>query len=385
MSIVLLNQFFWPDTIATGQLLADVARQLAKKQNVFVLCGKFASASSNDDETVLSDVVIMRTHNFGFSHGTISRLASYFSYMAGTVWHGLRLRKPSSIVTLTTPPLLSIIGSVLSSLHRTKHIIWEMDLYPDIASDLGFIRKHGLTDVISGMALDWARRRSTAIIVLGEEMKGRLIARGIAETKIHVAENWADGDEITPQPFPTGPLVIHYSGNLGLAHEVETISGIISRLRNHRDFRFVFVGGGPHRKSLEQFCRNQAIENVTFRSFCSRSELGESLAEGHLGLVTQLPQTLGSLVPSKIYGIMAAGRPLLYIGPDKSTPARHIEQYSCGWRVDPGDVDGLEKLLIYLAGNRQLLAESGSRGRAAFEQNFTRAIGVSRVQRVLEA
>jgi glycosyltransferase involved in cell wall biosynthesis len=199
-----------------------------------------------------------------------------------------------------------------------------------------------------------------------------------------VVENWADGEEITPLPFPDGPLVVHYSGNLGLAHDTGTIQGVIERLANHQDFRFIFVGGGPRRVALEEICSKQKILNVDFQPYCKRADLGKGIAKGHLGLVTQLPETLGSIVPSKIYGIMAAGRPLLFVGPAESTPARHIRKFCCGWHIQPGDVDGLEYLLIQLRDNRHLLYEAGNRARQAFESEFDSSIGLRAIKNVIE-
>jgi glycosyltransferase involved in cell wall biosynthesis len=385
MRIALLNQFFWPDGVATSQILTDVARPLAQDHQVTAICGGTSATIASSGPDLGLDITIVRARNFGFGHNSFVRVASYVSYLAGTVWHCLWLRRPDSFVTLTTPAVLPVVGSVFSTLRRARHVIWEMDVYPDIATDIGYFRKDGIVDYITGAILDWSRRRSDAIIVLGEDMKARLVARGIPESKIHVAENWADGVEITPLKFPQGPLVIHYSGNLGLAHETETIATVIGRLRNHPDFKFIFAGGGPRRTELESFCRAEDIRNVDFRPYCARTELGRSLANGHLGLVTQLPQTLGSVVPSKIYGIMAAGRPLLYIGPNGSTPACHIDRFNCGWHVQPGDAEGLEYLLLHLSRNRSLLSEAGARARTAFEQNFDRSIGVNQILRILGA
>ena len=319
-----------------------------------------------------------------FSHQTLQRLSSYLSYLAGSLFCGLKCECPEVYVTLTTPPVLPIIGSLLSTLRQTNHVIWEMDIYPDIATDIRYLKPAGLFDRLSGSILDWSRRRAHAIIVLGQDMKERLEARGIPTSRIHIVENWADGNEIRPLPFPDGPLVTHYSGNLGLAHDTNTIQEVIKRLANHPDFQFVFAGGGPRRSALAQFCRSRGISNVDFRSYCERSELGNSLAEGHLGLVTQLPRTLGSVVPSKIYGIMAAGRPLLFIGPGESTPARHIRNFQCGWHIQPGDVDGLESLLFLLNGNRRLLHEAGARARQTFESEFDSPIGLSAIKNVIE-
>ncbi|MDR5727262.1 MAG: glycosyltransferase family 4 protein, partial [Terriglobia bacterium] len=329
-------------------------------------------------------ISVVGTKTFSFTHKKFGRIVSYLSYLVGAIWHGFRVQGPDIYVTLTTPPLLPIIGSVLSTLRRARHVLWEMDVYPDIATDVCFFKKNGMIDRLVGAVLDWSRRRADTIVVLGDDMKARLLARGISEAKIRVVENWADGVEITPLPFPAGPLVIQYSGNFGMAHEAETITGVIERLQNHPDFQFMFVGGGSKRPALMELCRAKDIRNVEFREYCDRADLGKNLAKGHLGLVTQLPQTVGSVVPSKIYGIMAAGRPLLYIGPDHSTPARHVHRFNSGWHIQPGDIDGLEQLLLRLNQNRHLLAEAGARARTAFDQSFDRPIGIARMLEVLE-
>lgn len=383
MRIVLLNQFFWPDSVATAQFLSDVAQALAQDNEVTAICSTARESGSSPDPGLGANMTILRTGGFRFGHRGLARIASYISYLAGTIWHGVRLQSTEMYFTLTTPPILSVIGSGLAFLHRARHLIWEMDVYPDIASDIGYFKRGGIADRLVGAVLDWSRRRASGIIVLGEEMKKRLIARGIPEEKIHVAENWADGREIRPQQLSNGPFVVEYSGNLGLAHEVDTVLEVIGRLRNNPGIRFVFAGGGPKRQQLETACRKRQMRNVNFRPYCRRTELSRSLGEGHLGLVTQLSETVGSVVPSKIYGIMAAGRPILYIGPKESTPARHIRRFNCGWQIPPGDVNGLEQLLLHLDRNRHLVFEAGERARIAFEENFDRSIGVERILRVI--
>src|SRR5258708_12259252 len=103
-------------------------------------------------------------------------------------------------------------------------------------------------------------------------------------------------------------------------------------------------GGGARRAWLEEYCRTEGIVTAEFRPYEKRSDLGRSLAEGHVGLVTQIPETIGAVVPSKTYGIMAAGRPMLYIGPQGATPARVLQQHQCGWRIEPGDAAGMIRL-----------------------------------------
>jgi len=232
-------------------------------------------------------------------------------------------------------------------------------------------------------ALDVARRGAAGVIALGGCMRERLASRGTPVAKIRVAENWADGEKIRSAAFPSGPLTVLYSGNLGLAHEVETMRGAMLRLRDDERFGFVFAGGGPARNGLEEFCRENGLGRVSFRPYCRLDELGRSLSECHVGLVTQKRETLGCVVPSKTYGIMAAGRPVLFVGPEAATPARIIGRFRCGWQVEPGGVDGLVALLDWLAAHPDELRAAGKRARAAFEVHYDRPAGVGRIREIL--
>jgi glycosyltransferase involved in cell wall biosynthesis len=288
------------------------------------------------------------------------------------------------VVTLTTPPALGLIGSLVGCVRGARHYIWEMDLYPDIAVDMGVLSPRSPLTRILGWAFDFARLRADGIIALGDEMKDRLIAQhGIPAEKIHVCENWADGRDIDPLPFPSGPLTLYYSGNLGVVHEVDTILDAIEHFRDDARFRFLFAGGGSRRAKFEVCCRERSLDNVLFGPYCDRADLGMRLAQGHIGLVTQRPESLGSVVPSKTYGIMAAGRPILFIGPKQATPARIVEEYRCGWHIEPGDVKGLVDLLETLACRPDLIHYAGGLARQAFEQHYDRPIAVARFCAIL--
>ena len=379
---IFINQFFWPDPAATSQLLTDLTADAVEKGHlVRVISG--ASRYTNMEDLILPPVQILRCPATPFRRSLLGRVSSYVSFLIPATFHALRGRRPDAIVTMTTPPALHLLGTLVRSLRGARHYIWEMDLYPDVAIELGIFSPRSPVTRLVSWAFNFARRRAEGIIAVGEEMKERLIAHGIPAEKIHVCENWADSRDIAPLPFPRGPLTLYYSGNLGLVHDVETVLAAIEYFRDDKGVRFLFAGGGSQRAAFEATCTDRGLTNVLFGPYCERPDLGLRLAQGHLGLVTQLPSSLGCVVPSKTYGILAAGRPLLFIGPKKATPARIIEMHECGWHVEPGDSASLITLLEMLSVRRELIEEAGARARKAFERNYDRSIGVARINKVL--
>jgi UDP-GlcNAc:undecaprenyl-phosphate GlcNAc-1-phosphate transferase len=381
-SCLFINQFFWPDPAATSQLLTDVAAWAVENGHaVRVIAG--ATKYTESEDLIPPPVHVDYCPAFPFNRSILGRVASYLSFLVAAAVHAFRGPRPDVVVTLTTPPALGLIGSLVRAARGARHYIWEMDLYPDIAVDMGVLSPRSPLTRVVGWAFDFARLRADGIIVLGEEMKDRLIAHGIPAEKIHVCENWADGRDITPLSFPEGALTLYYSGNLGIVHDADTILDVMQHFRNDARFRFLFAGGGSRRAKLEALCRERSLDNVLFGPYCDRADLGTRLAQGHIGLVTQLPENLGSVVPSKTYGIMAAGRPILFIGPRQATPARIIEKHRCGWHIEPGDAGGLIELLETLASRPDVIHQAGANARQAFELHYDRAIAVNRLCAIL--
>jgi glycosyltransferase involved in cell wall biosynthesis len=383
LNILLLNQFFWPDGAPTSQLLTDLAIHLEEHgHSVTVICGSSSYADASSSQA--PKVRIIRTLNLSFAHGAMHRLLSYLTFYAGALWHGFQVARPDLVVTLTTPPLLSLAGTLLKAFRGARHFSWEMDVYPDVAVDLNVFRSASWSSRLTGFLADYARERADGIIALGECMRGRLMARGIPSEKIHIAENWADGNLIRPQPASSSHcLTVLYSGNLGLPHDVDTISAAMDELNADDRFHFLFIGAGPRRKSLEQFCQSKKLSHVSFAPHLERDQLSQSLASAHIGLVTQKAECLGSVVPSKVYGLMAAGRPVLFIGPRQATPSLIIERYECGWQVDCGDESGVVSLLQRLAAEPTLVRKAGFRARQAFVEHYDLPIRLSRLCNVL--
>ena len=398
MQILVISQFFGPDTAAVGQFLADVVNGASMAgHRVLVVCGdnrygagdpgkdgvidssSFDTAGFDDDQQGHGALEVSRVRNLSFSHNKVKKLLSYATFYAGATWKALTAPRPDVVLTLTAPPGLAWIGWLMQRVRGCRHVVWEMDVYPDIAVALGM----PFAGCLAGL-LDYPRRRADAVIALGDCMRDRLLRHQIPQERIFVAENWADGQNIYPLPLPEfSPLRILYSGNLGLAHDIATIRGVMERLAGDPGFHFDFVGGGPLRKELDDSCRTRAIDNVSFRPYVHQEDLGASLAGCHIGLVTQKEMTLGAVVPSKVYGLMAAGRPFLYIGPATATPALLILRFDCGWHFECGDVGGVLELLRYLQVHPEEIRAKGDRARKAFADHYDKPAGVARICRAL--
>jgi glycosyltransferase involved in cell wall biosynthesis len=387
MRILFLNQFLWPDTAATGQLLADVAEHLtASGHTVDVICGSASYGGSNNAPRPM--VGIIRLPN-AVPQRIAGRLGAYLSFLAGSLWQGILNPAPDVVVTLTTPPLVSLVGLLIQRLRGAQHVIWEMDVYPDIAVELGVLKAKGVPARVFGWLADLPRHRADHVIALGDCMRLRLLAHGLREDQVSVAENWAGQDALPgssrPQWFASEGLSIIYSGNFGRAHDSQTIAEAMAKLNRAGGFQFVFAGGGSRHAWIRDYCEKNAVGNAQFLPYCERDELNGRLASADIGLVTQQADSVGAIVPSKSYGIMAAGRPVLFIGPRHSTTALMIERYGCGWHIDCNDVRGLVELLRYLGEHKEAVHAAGARAYQAFVDHYQRSLGVARVAAILQA
>jgi len=286
------------------------------------------------------------------------------------------------VVTMTTPPGLSIAAALLKPLLGAKLWIWEMDVYPDVVIATGGLSAGSwVTRLLRGM-FTWSRRRADGIIALGECMKSRLADSGIPAARIHIAQNWAEDHRHEEFLAPISPLLrLLYSGNLGMAHEVDTIEALLQNLAGESRIQFLFAGGGAARPSLEQ--RTANLPNVTFQAYGDNRTFEENLRSCHLGLVTLRSGCEGTVVPSKVYSLMSAGRPILFIGPASATPALLVREHHCGWHFDPGQASEISRFLLSLLDHPHQAAEAGAASRRAFEQHFNRSRGTARVMAIL--
>jgi glycosyltransferase involved in cell wall biosynthesis len=270
-------------------------------------------------------------------------------------------------------------------------VYWVMDVYPDLAFELGVLRAASLTGRALRWVSRWILRRADLVIALGRTMAQRLEACGAR--RVSVVHNWADGEAIRPRAAEDHPMraawgwearfVVMYSGNMGLAHEFETILDAAEILRGDSRFLFAFVGGGARRDEVELAVSQRGLGNVEFRPFVAQDELAWSLSGGDVHLVTLCEKMAGLLVPSKIYGILAAGRPTIYIGPRDGEIPEIVETGKCGVCVGLGDGHALAREIRGYATDPQRRFDEGRRARELFDRRFTKKDSLDALVRVI--
>ena len=392
MRVLLLNQFFHPDLAATAQLATDLAEDLVLagfEVTALAAQGSYLGGQRLPAREEHKGIRIERVRCTSLGKGSIARrLLDYGSFYASAAARVLATGRYDAVLAMSTPPLVATIGALRRSLRGTRFVYWLQDVYPELAVEFGVLRPGSLATRAFGAASRWTLRRADAVIVLGDAMGDRVRAKGVAPERVHVVPNWADERAIRPVPHAEnafrrahgldGKRVVLYSGNMGRAHDVATVLQAARQLREEQDLVFLFIGDGAKRPEVEAAARE--LPSVRLLPYQPRETLAESLSAGDVHLVTQEPFTVGLIEPSKLYGVMAAGRPVLYVGPPETEAGRTVV------RERIGEVVANEDGSTAVAALRRLLqsdAELGARARGAFLQGYTRANRTAQIADIL--
>jgi colanic acid biosynthesis glycosyl transferase WcaI len=392
--VVFVNRYFHPDHSATSMLLGDLAFALAKSGNFRVTV--VASRQRYDEpgpslpasERVIGvDIQRVGGTRFGRAH-LGGRMLDYLSFHLAASWRVWRTVRSGDVVVIKTdPPLLSLTVGIAAALRGARRINWLQDLFPEVASELGV---RALPKPVLRM-LQYARDRSLRTaqvnVVLSAGMATRLRNLEVSPDRIQVISNWIDAAWIKPIPHGLNgkrskwglhsAFVVQYSGNLGRAHEIATILGAIEQFADTAlSVRFLFVGGGAQRRLLEHAVQSRGLTNVQFQPYQPRNELAETLSVADVHLVSLLPKLEGLVVPSKLYGICAVGRPTIFIGNVEGELAQTVRDAGIGVTVSEGDTAGLVAALKMLESSPALVSQMGHNARAAAETRWDKAAAV---------
>ena len=398
MRIRILHTFFYPDMSAVSQIMTDVAFDLARHGHdveVIASQGTYEGKEKLSRTENAGGVLIRRvwSPNLG-KRSALCRLADLASFAAGGLISAISAPRADRIVVLTNPPMYALAGVLLKLFRREPYVYILMDLYPDIAVRAGVLRANALLTRFARWLSRITFRKAEKIVVLGTCMARAVERYGIPRDKIVIIRNWSDEDVVVPVSADQNPLraelgygdefVVMYSGNMGVGHRFDDILQAALELRDRKDIRFLFVGGGVRRSTIEQFRDEHNLDNLTVRDYFPRSQLRWSLPLGDAHFVSLREGFEGLIVPSKTYGIMAAGRPVVYQGNPTGEIARMLLEEGGGEVIGEGDADALRETIAAWADDRQAAREIGRQARLVFERRYTRANGLRRYREVLQ-
>lgn len=396
MRILAINQFYAPDEAATSQLLTDLCEDLAEAgHEVSVIAGRghYLGGERFLPRETRRGVEIVRPWSTSLGKGNIPRrLADYGSFFATAIAKAASISRPDVILALTTPPLISAGAALVARGRGVPLVVWAQDIYPQIAIELGVLRRSHPATAFFDQASRATYRQAAKIVALSSGMAERLESFGAPREKVRVIHNWADGEALVPveaseNPFRKeqgleGKFVAMYSGNLGAAHDVATMIGA-ARLLEERAPRieFVIVGEGMRREEAEELA--QGLGNIRFLPYQPREKLGESLASADVHLVTLREGFEGLLVPSKMYGAIATGRPIAFVGPGGCEVARAIREERLGWAGRPGDAEALANAIYDMANDESAYREVASRARGVFLERYESKVATKKWEALL--
>jgi glycosyltransferase involved in cell wall biosynthesis len=396
MRILFLNRYAWPDVAATAQQLSDLAEHLVERgHEVSILCSSGRYRDEGEALTRCEEHEGVTYHRLrSFAHGGAGFLARAFDYAAFHLqarrWLRAHAHELDVVVALTDPPAIALHAAGLKGV---RSVAWCMDILSDAALALGVLKAGSLPARLAAFLEGRSLRRVDRVVALGPCMAERLEAHGVAPERIGVIGVWADAEEVLPTEPGSGALrsalgledrfVVMYSGNAGLVHDFESTKQAMETLRGDASVAFVFAGGGRRQGELREFAESRGLDHVHFLPYFPRERLGEALGLADAHLVTLRRGLEGVVVPCKLYGALAAARPVLAIAPGDSTIAREVTRAGAGFALLPEDGDGLVDAIRRLAEEPDTAREMGSRGREFFEREHERRVCAARWELLL--
>ncbi len=399
--LIFINRFFAPDHSATSQILSDLAFDLAGAgREVHLVTSRQIyddpKAALPERETV-NGVDVHRVASTGFGRtALLGRSIDYVSFYRSVrrCLNGL-VRPGDIVIAKTDPPLMSVVARPVARRNGARLVNWLQDIYPETAVELGVPFMRGPAAASLGALRNATLREAAATVVVGDLMARKVKTLGAPAARIHVIANWCNDEDIRCVANADNPLrrewnladkfVLGYSGNLGRAHEFQTVLAAAEQLRNEPRVAFAMIGGGKRFEELSSAVKARGLAgSFRFLPYQTRTLLSYSLGAADVHWVSLDPRLEGLMVPSKFYGIAAAGKPIIVIGDPNGELAQLVRRNDCGFAVAPGDSEALTATLRQLLKAPQAVSEMGDRARKMLDTHFTRRQGLARWRQLLD-
>ena len=386
--ILVLNQYYWPGVEATAHLLTELCEALAEDYDVEVVTGVLRGHESEPRQLEHNGEHITRVASTSYERSELGRRAvNYVSYLGSALRRALSGPAPDLVLCMTDPPIIGDLGVLVGKRVGAPVLVISQDVFPEIATELDRLRNPAVIGVLRGLVGAYLRR-ADRIVAIGETMRERLEAKGPPPDRLRVIPNWVDTRTITPQPRDNewarkhdlvGRFVVMHSGNVGHAQDLDSLVRAATFLRDRADVRIVVAGfGARHGEMVALAERLEVTETVRFLPYQKRARLPLSLSSADVHVVGLAKGLAGYVVPSRLYGILSAGRPVIVAAEETSETARLVHDIGCGIVIAPARPDLVARAVRDAADGVFDLEEMGRRGRAYVEEEADRVVAMER-------
>ncbi|MDX6453227.1 MAG: hypothetical protein QOH16_3276 [Gaiellaceae bacterium] len=389
--ILVLNQYYWPGVEATAHLLTELCECLAEEFDVTVV-----TASRGDEapagRSARNGVEIVRVRATGYDRTKLFlRATNYASYLASSLRHVLTEERPDLILCMTDPPVIGDIGYAAARRFRVPLVVISQDVFPEIAIELNRLENPLVVKTLRTL-INFYLRKADAVVAIGERMRERLVEKGARADRVIVIPNWVRTEAIQPMPQDNdwardnglaGRFVVMHSGNIGHAQDLDSLVRAATFLRDLDDVTIALIGAGARLADLSAFAERLETDNVTFLPYQPRPALSQSLSTGSVHVVGLAKGLSGFVVPSRLYGVMAAGRPVIVSADEDSETAQVVLTAGAGVVVPPGAPDRLAAAIRAFRGGEHDGEAMGRRAREYVLRESDRLMAVDAYARLL--
>jgi colanic acid biosynthesis glycosyl transferase WcaI len=394
--IIFIEQYYFPEGWGGAQISRDVTVALARSgYPVSVICGREqyvpvgpeAGDDLNQDPRAHGVSIWHVPRTPAFSRRPKGLLSQCWFSLISVVLVVFRGRR-SILMVQTNPPLIVVAAGAMALLLRRPVILIAQDIYPEVMIAHGMFKPASTAAKFLAATFRWAYRRAICVVSLGPIMTSRLENKGVARSQVREIANWATGDlhlvrgsmnRLRTEWGLRDKFVLLYSGNLGVAHDADTMLRAIAAARSSLSaLRMVIIGAGRRVAEARTLVRSLAIDElVLFKPWMPDKLLPLSLGVADMGVVTLLPGFEGLVVPSKLLGQMARGIPTIYVGPRNSDAAAILSESGGGIIVENGLWVDLAARLVELASNPAALKQMGEAAASYYSRHLSREIGLN--------
>jgi colanic acid biosynthesis glycosyl transferase WcaI len=391
--LLVLNQYYWPGVEATAHLLAELTSALADEYDVRVVTGKLQSHPEAPRHEIRNGVEIVRVNSTAFDRSQLpQRAANYATYLFESVRQALRSPRPDVVLCMTDPPVVANIALFVARRFRAPLVVISQDVFPEIAVELGRLPNGFLVRLLRALVSSYLRR-ADQIVAIGETMRRRLETKGAPPGRVTVIPNWVDTSKLTPEPKRNRwsrarkleeTFVVMHSGNVGHAQDLDTLVRATTFLRDLEDVRAVVIGRGARHAELVELAERLDVEDaVEFLGYQPREHLSLTLSAADVHVVGLAQGLAGYVVPSRFYGILSVGRPVIVHADEESETARIVREIGCGIVIPPGRPELLAIAIRDAYDGKLDLAEMGKRGREWVTAEADVQVAVERYRQLL--